>query len=243
MSQVECIFLDDGGVLNDNRLRGPQWQRLVGEFFVPRLGGTHEQWANANRTVIDGVFERLTARWQDWDETSDNYHQVFKEYARVWLNSMCAEVGIAELDLASQDRLAHEAAGYIEPKVQAAFAGTAEALHELSRQYVLFMASTGASWELEMRLGAMGVAKLFRRLYGPDLINVPKTGRRYYQRVFEHAAVDPGKSLVVDDKVEFLEHAAALGAHTVLVCPDATQAEHEPCISALSELPAFLQNL
>ncbi len=37
------IFLDDGGgVMNDNEVRGPQWQRLVGEYFSPTLGGAPE---------------------------------------------------------------------------------------------------------------------------------------------------------------------------------------------------------
>jgi hypothetical protein len=51
------LFLDDGGVMNDNRLRGPQWQRLVAEFFVPRLGGTQEAWSEANRIVISRLLE------------------------------------------------------------------------------------------------------------------------------------------------------------------------------------------
>ncbi len=38
MAAKPVILLDDGGVMNDNRLRGEQWQRLVGEFFAPRLG-------------------------------------------------------------------------------------------------------------------------------------------------------------------------------------------------------------
>ena len=51
------VFLDDGGVMSDNRLRGVQWQRLVGEFFVPLLGGTHEAWANANLVVASRLFD------------------------------------------------------------------------------------------------------------------------------------------------------------------------------------------
>ncbi len=39
MPEITALFIDDGGVLNDNALRGPQWQRLVAEFFVPALGG------------------------------------------------------------------------------------------------------------------------------------------------------------------------------------------------------------
>ena len=46
------VFLDDGGVMNDNSQRGFQWRRLVGEFFVPLLGGTSEAWVEANRIDI-----------------------------------------------------------------------------------------------------------------------------------------------------------------------------------------------
>ncbi|MFQ5795557.1 MAG: hypothetical protein ACE5JP_10975 [Candidatus Bipolaricaulia bacterium] len=42
------LFVDDGGVLNDNTRRSLQWQRLLGEFFPPILGGTPESWAEAN---------------------------------------------------------------------------------------------------------------------------------------------------------------------------------------------------
>lgn len=33
------IFLDDGGVMNDPRVRRVQWSRQVAEFFVLKLGG------------------------------------------------------------------------------------------------------------------------------------------------------------------------------------------------------------
>ncbi|MCE7740341.1 MAG: hypothetical protein KAU62_16055 [Candidatus Heimdallarchaeota archaeon] len=33
------ILFDDGGVMNDNTLRGIQWQKLVGEFFSHKYGG------------------------------------------------------------------------------------------------------------------------------------------------------------------------------------------------------------
>jgi phosphoglycolate phosphatase-like HAD superfamily hydrolase len=38
-SVVTTIFLDDGGVMNDNALRGPEWQRLVGEYLSQVLEG------------------------------------------------------------------------------------------------------------------------------------------------------------------------------------------------------------
>jgi hypothetical protein len=56
------IFLDDGGVMNDNRLRAEQWQRMVGEFFAPILGGSTTAWAEANRVVMDAFF--VPTAWQ-----------------------------------------------------------------------------------------------------------------------------------------------------------------------------------
>ena len=47
-----ALFLDDGGVLNDNSLRAPEWLRLIGEFMPARMGGTSEQWARANQVVF-----------------------------------------------------------------------------------------------------------------------------------------------------------------------------------------------
>jgi hypothetical protein len=32
----EVILIDDGGVMNDNDLRGHQWKGLCGQFFAPR---------------------------------------------------------------------------------------------------------------------------------------------------------------------------------------------------------------
>lgn len=56
MSQL-VVFLDDGGVMNDNSQRALQWQRLVSEFFVPLLGGTPDAWIEANRVVIDHILD------------------------------------------------------------------------------------------------------------------------------------------------------------------------------------------
>jgi hypothetical protein len=88
------IFLDDGGVLNDNSIRGGEWRRLVGEFFPSRLGGTSEQWSEANRAVFDGL-------WQKWFDAKakgglvDTYHEWSRAYQLDWLKQMAEQVGVA----------------------------------------------------------------------------------------------------------------------------------------------------
>lgn len=57
MAMRPTLLLDDGGVMNDNRLRGEQWPPLVGEFFAPRLGGTPAIWAEANRSTVARILD------------------------------------------------------------------------------------------------------------------------------------------------------------------------------------------
>ena len=55
------IFLDDGGVMSDNELRPPQWQRLLGEFMALRLGREPLEWAEANKDTAERVFIQHSA--------------------------------------------------------------------------------------------------------------------------------------------------------------------------------------
>ncbi|KAG0239215.1 hypothetical protein BGW41_007831 [Actinomortierella wolfii] len=57
-----AIFLDSGGVINDNRRRAPQWLKHLGDFLPTTiLGGTAEIWAAANVHVMKTFFK-------DWQE-------------------------------------------------------------------------------------------------------------------------------------------------------------------------------
>ena len=273
MPRFKHIFLDDGGVMNDNSLRAPQWQTLVGEFFVPRLGGSHDQWAEANRVCFAEVFAWLESQLELEGSEGWSYDAINTGYELRWLRSMMAHVAQdpawretladAEIELATPDKasrrwrhsknltddqcvaLAHEAQGYITRRVQSAFPGTAETLRNLNSDYELFTASMGPSFLLRATLEAMGVADLFTRLYGPDLINATKQGPNFYTRMFEHAGVDPKKSVVLDDTPAFITRINAAGATPVLV------GNRDPgpgnrdvrVIAALSELPNLLAQL
>ncbi len=47
------IFLDDGGVITDKQRRAAEFGRLVGDYFVPLLGGTEEAWTRSHPAVVD----------------------------------------------------------------------------------------------------------------------------------------------------------------------------------------------
>jgi hypothetical protein len=164
------IFLDDGGVMNDNRTRALQWQRLVGEYFVPLLGGSPEAWSRANRLVTDRLFE--PDAWRRRVHAAADYRSFDRDYQVKWLRGMCGLVGIETPPAEECLRLARRAAAFITRRVQAAFPGVGDTVRALHRQgYRLHTASGESSLDLEGYLQAMRVRDCFGRLYGPDLID------------------------------------------------------------------------
>ena len=134
------LFIDDGGVLNDNTRRGPEFLRLIAEFFPPRLGGTPEAWAEANRATFRQVF----AAHSDLVAVTDAYLQGYEAYERAWLTAMCEHIGIAPPEGGACAALAREAAMYIMPRVRAAFPGAAGTVAALADAgYTLHTASNG----------------------------------------------------------------------------------------------------
>ena len=108
----------------------------------------------------------------------------------------------------------------------------------------LFTASGEHSRELDGYLTGMGVRQLFATLYGSDLIETGKYSAAYYRRLFDHAGISPGKAMVVDDKPQYLEWAAGLGAATCLVSPSPHyEGKATLAVSSLAELPAALKRL
>jgi HAD superfamily hydrolase (TIGR01509 family) len=233
------ILLDDGGVLNDNAARGPQWQRLVGEYFAPRLGGAPAAWAEANRVVIDDLME--AGGWDRLMRAAPNFAAYEADYYSRWLRGMCAEVGVPAPAEAECLAWGIAAEAYIVPRVHSAYPGVVKAIRKLREGgYTLHMASGGGSRLLNMYLEAMGVRDCFGRLYGPDLIETFKTGPAYYARILAELRLRPEQALFVDDNCAPLGWAAQIGARTLLVGQRAEPEGFEQ-ISSLAELPDWLE--
>jgi len=237
------VFLDDGGVMNDNSTRALQWQRLVSEFFVPLLGGPAEAWTHANRVVADRLFEPVA--WRRRVQAAPDYGSFESAYQVEWLQGMCELVGVGTPPEEECLRLARRAAAFITCRVQAAFPGAVDTIRTLHRQgYTLHTASGESSLDLAGYLQAMGVRECFGRLYGPDLIETLKEGPEYYERLFADLGIAPTDALVVDDSPRAIEWATQVGARTVLVgnssLPRTGTTVH---IGSLVELPAMLQRL
>jgi HAD superfamily hydrolase (TIGR01509 family) len=235
------LFLDDGGVMNDNALRGPQWQRLVGEFFPPLLGGTAEAWAEANRIVVPRLleeyartmYERVDADYAAWDRGD----------RLAWLGGMCERVGVPVPSEEACIELSYRSAEYITRRVRSAYPGAVAAIQDLhGRGYVLHTASGEYSADIAGYLEGMGVRHCFGTLYGPDLVNTLKEGPAYYARIFTHAGIAPESAVVVDDKAGVLRWAAEVGARAVQVGP-AGGTEPAIVIGSLAELPQVIEQI
>ena len=233
------LFIDDGGVLNDNSRRAPEFRRLVAEFFPPRLGGEPEAWAEANRVTFQGVFDAH----KDAVAVVDAYHQGVVAYEHAWLTAMCEYVGVSAPEGGDCAALAREALLYITRRARAAYPGAAETVAALAGAgYALHTASNQPSWELEGYLSAMGVLDHFGILFGADLVNAMKPSHVYYERAFALARADPGRSLVLDDDPEYLAAAREVGARTVVVGSGDAPPGHL-AIPSLASLPALLETL
>lgn len=237
------IFLDDGGVISDNRLRSAQWQHLVAEFLVPRLGGTPEAWAAANGQMIRRMLQ--PGSWEARMRAAPDYVSFERQYHIDWLRWMCESVGVEAPADEECVALGHATTRYAIPRVQAAFPGAVAAIRELHQQgYVLHTASGEPSEDLEGYLQGMGVRAYFGRLYGPDLVDTFKDGPLFYQHIFADAGVEPQDALVVDDNANAIGWAAQVGAKTALIGEAPPPgARSTLCISSLSELPASMERL
>ncbi len=237
------IFLDNDGVMNDNRVRGLQGPPFLAEFFMQRLGGKSLPWIEANFVVTEALLESssLDARF----EAASDYLGFDRQYQIDWVTGMCTRVGVAVPTEEECIRLAAEANVFINKNIEAALPGAVETIRELYRLgYPLHTASSENSNDLFGYLAGMGVRDCFGRLYGQDLINVMKGGPLYYKRIFADLGILPADALVVDDNPHAIIWAVRAGARAVLVRKDAQlPLEKVYQIDSLADLPALLQRL
>ena len=237
------LFLDDGGVMNDNQVRGQQWPRLTGEFFPPILGGTPELWADANRIVA----RRLSAPeiWRPLLRASRDAADFYRRYNLAWLGGLCEHVGVSTPSPDNCLELADQATSYVTRRVRSAIPGVVETIRRLRRDgYHLHTASGERSRELDGYLEGMTVRDCFGQLYGPDLVKVAKIGPEYYQRIFEDAGVAPVDALVVDDNPEAVGWASRAGARAVLVSAENPKDPNAVAVvPRLALLPQVLEQL
>lgn len=243
MSEIQAVFLDDGGVLNNNELRAPQWKKLVAEYFAPRYGGKHNAWKKANSIA----FENLLKSWRKAKKEPDIDFQAFwQNESELWITTMFHHVGVTPPPLHEQYNVAIKAEEWITPRVRAAFPGAIQTVRHLKeRGYLLYTASGGTSWQLRGYIKGMGIADYFEEFYGADLINTMKASSLFYKRMFRHAGISPGQALVVDDCPENVLRAQEVGATGVLVTTSENEYQEHlfRAIKRIDSLPNLLDKI
>ncbi|MEO9254832.1 MAG: HAD family hydrolase [Tepidiformaceae bacterium] len=208
------VFLDDGGVMNDNAIRAPQWRRLLGEVMPQFLGGTPEQWAEANRVQFPRLWADLEPRLAEFGSQADYQ----REYDLRWLDLMCSYIGI---ETPQEDRarmIADEATRYISMRLHCEYPDAVDAIRSLHRaSFELHTASGTRSWELESYLQGMGVRDCLGTLFGPDLVDVMKGSPEYYRRIFDKVGIDPASAVILDDSPKACAWAEQAGATTLRI--------------------------
>jgi phosphoglycolate phosphatase-like HAD superfamily hydrolase len=212
LDDLRVVFIDDGGVLNDNERRAAQWRHLLGEYLAPRLGGTPDAWARANVAVFERSWARYLAQLDRAGE-APGVEAWIRADRRVWMVEMCRELGLP----APPDPEAYAIAtgAWVSQRVRADIPGAIEVVGWLhDRGLTLNMASGGLSWEIEPYLRGMGIRDRFDHLYGPDLVDRWKNGPHFYAAILADSGADTARSVVVEDNEKMRAAAGSVGLRT-----------------------------
>jgi len=148
MSQIDYVFIDNGGVLTDNSARGPLYQRLVGRYFVPRYGGSQAAWEQTNLDTFPKAWARFLERVENWDDSRD-LAAAERLHSADWMRFLLTAMGLTPPADDEECALIGEAADrWINPQIVTLFPGVEEAVSLLATRYRLFTASDGFSTRL-----------------------------------------------------------------------------------------------
>ena len=241
LSHVSSIYVDDGGVIQDNTERGRQWDIYLPQYLVQRFGGDHSSWAAANTEMLKRFMPKIVSG------QGPNQEQSFTARRRrvriEWTRALLEHAGFAPPD--SDDecyQIQVDYTEYVTKRVRAAAPGAVSALRRLaSAGYQLRTASGTESDHLQMILASLGIEELFLKTYGPDLIETDKSSPHFYKRIIEDSGVEAASALFLDDTESAVSRIVETGATACLIAdtpPDTTRASL--VLPGLERLPSAL---
>ncbi|KAG0374193.1 hypothetical protein BGX24_010712 [Mortierella sp. AD032] len=81
-----AIFLDSGGVINDNDRRGPQWVHHMEQYMpMTKIGGPGRLWGKGNAIMSDKMFNGENPVWKQLINRAKDFHQFYREYHLFWI--------------------------------------------------------------------------------------------------------------------------------------------------------------
>ncbi|KAF9953458.1 hypothetical protein BGZ70_000245 [Mortierella alpina] len=108
----QAIFLDSGGVINDNSRRAPQWVYHLEQYMpTTRLGGPGKLWGEANAILSDQLFGSEDRLWDKFIAESEDFKSFYRTYCLYWMNGTIGLVNDFlrrehEQNIALQDQVA-----------------------------------------------------------------------------------------------------------------------------------------
>ncbi len=238
-----AVFFDDGDVMNDNRLRGIQWQKMIGDYFTPIYGGGPHQWAEGNIEFIDGIIAEYNINLEV--KKLPDYQTFYIHCIHRWITSMFDYVGIESPPEKKHREIYFEVVDMITPNVKASFPGLVNSIKVLHNQGLkLYTSSAEHSEELKGYLRGMRVDSCFEKFFGPDLINIHKADESFYEAIFSDIGLEPKKAVVIDDKPRFLESAKKLGANVIQAClTEKVEPSFQFHVNHMDDLPKVVEQV
>lgn len=237
------IFFDDGGVLNDNQVRGKQWQKHCGDFFQTKFGGTSKLWGEANYRLINKLMDRF---WGEKHQNYSSFADFYKQFKIDWVNGMFEEIGVNRPTQINYEEFYDAVGNYVIPKVRSAIPGVIKCIKKLYKKgFALYTSSGMVSNELELYLEDMGVRHCFERLYGPDLVNTRKIDTfTFYTKIFKQLDLKPTFAIIIEDRPRFIRPVLKIGANVIQSC---ITGEFEPqfpyIVTKMKDLPKIIEQL
>jgi HAD superfamily hydrolase (TIGR01509 family) len=235
------IFFDDGGVLNNNTIRAPQWKAFCGEFFHSKFGGDPEVWGEANQKTM----MELEIHGIDPKKFNNDYLTYYSKFKSEWLTKMFEKAGRSVPPKKEHERIFDTTVEYVWPKIQSAIPGIIETIKMLySKGFVLYTSTALVSREIKLVLEGMSIKHLFNGFYGPDLINIHKINPNFFDAIFKDIKLEPQKAIVIEDQPRFIENALNTGANVIQACITGEfQPKYPFYVEHMHQLPKIIENL
>jgi len=209
-----CVFVDDGGVLNDNRIRATEYEKHIGKFLGDHWGIDSTACARANRLTFANLWSKVNAKIH----TFNTYDDFIQEYYCDWTKEMRLQLGLLPVTSSEAFQTTRKAYVYAGSMCESAFPRLVDDISSIKSLGIrLYTASGTPSWELEAILMASKIQNYFEDIFGPDLIGEPKRSSEFYRRIFDSVGISPSSAVVIESDKDACAWASEAGAIVFLM--------------------------